>query len=61
LEEERSIFLQSTANTGLCLVRIQYGDNMLAILPLLINTPEGIAAWKENTKLMTALQLLGLL
>ncbi|MDR2415742.1 MAG: hypothetical protein LBD75_03950 [Candidatus Peribacteria bacterium] len=53
--------MQSTANTGLCLVRIQYGDNMLAILPLLINTPEGIAAWKENTKLMTALQLLGLL
>jgi hypothetical protein len=55
------VFLQSTTSTGFTLVRVQYGDETLALLPLLINTPEGIAAWKENTKLMTALQLLGLL
>ncbi|MDR0651300.1 MAG: hypothetical protein LBG59_08105 [Candidatus Peribacteria bacterium] len=60
MEEERSVFLQSTVTTGFTLIRIQYGDETLAIFPLLINTPEGIATWKENTTLMTALRLLGL-
>jgi hypothetical protein len=37
-----------------------YNNKILSYLPVLINTPEGIEAWKENTKLMTALTLLGI-
>ncbi|MDR2191096.1 MAG: hypothetical protein LBP53_08280 [Candidatus Peribacteria bacterium] len=61
LDGERTLFLQSTASTGLALVHIQYGNITLATLPILINTPEGIAARKENKKLMEALQALHLI
>jgi hypothetical protein len=41
------------------LVKVQYGKQTLSYFPLLINTPEGIAIWKQNEKLMLALKILG--
>jgi hypothetical protein len=60
LEGERNMFLQSTASTWLTLVKLLYGDSTLLYFPILVNDKEGIAAWKQNTKLMAALEALGL-
>jgi hypothetical protein len=60
IDNERNIFVQSSAATGLVLAKISYNNNLLTYLPILINTPEGIALRKQNEKLMTALHLLGI-
>lgn len=60
LERERNIFLQSSAETGLTLVTIKYGDEVLYRFPVLINDKEGIEKRKQNEKLLIALQALGI-
>jgi hypothetical protein len=42
------------------LVHILYGDQTLLYVPVLINDAEGIAIWKENKKLIAALEALGI-
>jgi hypothetical protein len=42
------------------LAKISYNNNLLTYLPILINTPEGIALRKQNEKLMAALDALGI-
>jgi hypothetical protein len=58
LDGERSVFLQTKSATGIALVKVQYGAEFLQYIPLLINSPEGIAEWKQDEKLMTALKML---
>lgn len=60
LDTERKVFIQTTGATGLALVQVTYGTKVLAQLPLLINTPEGIALRKQNERLVAALRSLGL-
>ena len=59
LEGERNVFIQSNAGTGLALFEVKYGDKRLTYLPILINDKEWIEAWRQNEKLMLALELLG--
>jgi hypothetical protein len=39
---------------------VQYGNQLIGYLPLLINTPAGIETWKQNKKLTSALKALGM-
>jgi hypothetical protein len=56
LDNERKIFLQTTATTGLALVNINYGDTTLSSFLLFINTPEKIAEFQQNEKLVQLLK-----
>ncbi|MDR1381309.1 MAG: hypothetical protein LBJ47_07500, partial [Tannerella sp.] len=57
LDSERPLFLQSNTLSGLVFVKVMYNNQIFSYLPVLINTPEGIEAWKENTKLMSCLKI----
>ena len=57
---ERKVFLQSNEWTGLVLFEVKYGDKRLTYLPILINDKEWIEKWKQNEKLIIALELLGI-
>jgi len=54
------MFLQSKTATGLALVSVKYGEDVLHRFPVLINDREGIEKRKGNTLLMEALRLLGI-
>jgi hypothetical protein len=56
LDSERKIFLQTTSSTGVALVKVTYGESVLASYLLFINTPEELTILKQNNNLMTLLQ-----
>lgn len=59
LDGERKIFLQTTASTGLALLKVNYGDKNIASYLLFIDTPENLDILKQNEKLLALLQKCG--
>ena len=60
LETSRTSFLQSKNTTGLVLVSVQYGEQLIGRFPIIIDTPEAIAVRKQNKKLIAALEAFGI-
>ena len=60
LEDSRTSFLQSNSATGLVLISIQYGNQLLTRFPIIIDTLEAIEIWKQNKKLIAAFEAFGI-